>query len=221
MPYRLVFIGSTGGAVLSQVACHALTRGVTLEVVSDRPCGFLDVARRNGIDAVELTSVDGPAFSRALAQRYAGRADLVFLSFYTRLFRDPFLSQHQGRLFNCHPSLLPAFPGTQGFEDTLASSALFMGATLHAVDAGIDTGPALLQAALPLDRSLPVAENRHRIFLAQVYSALQFVRWVAEDRLRIGPGGAHVADARFGLSAFSPNLDPDLFDAFGITDSLA
>jgi phosphoribosylglycinamide formyltransferase-1 len=220
MNFRVVHIGSTGGGVLSRLLGHAWVRALSLEAVSDRACGTLDVARAAGLPAVQLDAADGLAFSDALAARYRGRDDLVFLSFYTRLFRGDFLQQHAGRIFNCHPALLPAFKGMRGFEDTLASSSLFMGATLHQVDAEMDHGPAVIQAALPLDRSQPVADNRHRLFLAQVYSTLQFLRWLHDGRLQPAPQGARLAGARFQPGIYAPGLDADLFDFLGVPNEL-
>jgi phosphoribosylglycinamide formyltransferase 1 len=218
---RVVFIGSTGGGVLSRLVRHAFVREAALEAVSDRDCGFLGVAAQAGIQALCLPAGDGLAFSNTLFERYAGRSDVVFLSFYTRLFRGAFLQAHAGRIYNCHPSLLPAFAGMHGFEDTLASSAMFMGSTLHLVDEGIDTGATLIQAAIPLDRSLPPALNRHKLFVSQVYAALQFVRWLLDGRVRVADGRVSVAGASYRPSLFSPNLDHDFFDRIGEPDELA
>lgn len=217
---RLVFVGSTGGGVLSRLLAHAFVREMTLEVVADRACGFVEVARGAGVPAVVLDSADGSAFSDALLRRYPDH-DTVFLSFYTRLFRGAFLERCQERLFNCHPSLLPAFKGMHGFEDTLASSATFMGCTLHRVNAEMDSGRTVIQAAIPLDRSLPQAENRHKVFLAQCYTTLQFLRWLHDGRLESTASGALVPRAAtYAPSMFAPNLDPDLFEFLGIADEL-
>lgn len=223
-PRPIVFIGSTGGGVLSRLGRHAFVREMTREAVADRPCGFLDVARGLGMPAVRLDAADGATFSDALQQRYAGQDDLLYLSFYTRLFGGDFLARQQGRLFNCHPSLLPMAPGMHGFEDTLAADCLFMGCTLHAIDAGIDTGAPVIQAALPIDRSRPAADNRHRVFLAQYYTSLQFLRWIHDDRLSfVADGRPAIRDARWQPSPFAPNLDDDFFDlleAVGETNEL-
>lgn len=219
---RIVFLGSTGGGVLSRLVRHAFVQEAALEALSDRACGFLDVASRAGIAAHCLPASTGQAFSDLLHARFAGRSDVVFLSFYTRLLKGELLAAHGGRIFNCHPSLLPSFAGMHGFEDTLASSATFMGSTLHVVDEGMDTGPIVLQAALPLDRSLPVASNRHKLFLSQVYGALQFIRWVRSGRLHTGTDGRpQVAGATWKPAVFAPNLDHDFFDFIGEPDELA
>lgn len=219
---RIVFLGSTGGAVLSRLLPHDFVQRATLEALSDRPCGFLEVARAAGVSARCLPADSGRAFADALQARYAGHDDLVFISFYTRLLSGDFLAAQRGRIVNAHPSLLPSFKGLHGFEDTLASSATFMGSTLHLVDDGMDTGAMLLQAAMPLDRSLPPAVNRHRLFLSQVYGTLQFVRWLREGRVSRCPDGAlRIDGARYRPAIFSPNLDADFFDFIGGPDELA
>ncbi len=218
---RVVFVGSTGGGVLSRLANHAFVREMTVEAVADRECGFVEVARSSGMRGSVIPSPDGLSFSNALYERYPANPDLIFLSYYTRLFRGDFLKANMGRIFNCHPSLLPAFKGMHGFEDTLASTSTFMGCTLHTVDDGIDTGHSVIQAAIPIDRSLSVAVNRHKIFLAQYYSTLQFLRWVRDGRLGLTPAKAVSIDgASFAPSIFSPNLDADFFAVIGEENQL-
>lgn len=219
--YRVVFLGSTGGAVLSRLVSHEFVRELTHEVVADRPCGFLQIAEQSGMATAMLPANNGHEFSMALHRRYDGMSNLIFLSFYTRLLTNPLLDGHKGRLFNCHPSVLPSFKGMHGFDDTYASSSLFMGCTLHQIDAGIDTGPCVLQAALPIDRRLPKAQLRHGVFLAQYYSALQFLLWLKQGRLVIdATGHASVRDLQFRTSPFSPNLDADFFAQCGIPNEL-
>jgi phosphoribosylglycinamide formyltransferase-1 len=220
-PYKIVFIGSAGGGVLSRLVQHAFVREMALEALSDRDCGFLSVAESAGIEGIKLASTDGLAFSDSICKRYRGRQDVIFLSFYSKLFKGVFLQENRGRVFNCHPSLLPAFKGLAGFEETLASNVKFMGSTLHLVDEGMDTGESIIQAALPIDRSLPVAENRHKVFLSQYYAAVQFLRWVHDGRLSLSSDGNYqLADAKFLPSVFSPNLDPDFFEFIGEANQL-
>ena len=207
--------------MLSRIVQHAFVRDMALEALSDRDCGFLTVAESAGIESVKLASTDGLAFSNSIYKRYGDRRDIVFLSFYSKLFKGIFLQENRGRVFNCHPSLLPAFKGLAGFEETLASNCTFMGSTLHLVDAGMDTGESIIQAALPIDRSLPVAENRHKVFLSQYYAAVQFLRWVHDGRLSLSPDGhVDLAGAKFLPSVFSPNLDPDFFEFIGEANQL-
>lgn len=221
MGEKVVFIGSTGGGVFSRLLQHEFVKTITYEAVSDRECGFLEVASRHGVSSVKLAANDGQKFSDYLFERYEKLTHLIFLSFYTKLFRGRFLDNRVGQIFNCHPSILPSFKGMSGFEDTLASSAMFMGCTLHQVDDGIDTGRIVIQAAIPLDRQLPVAENRHKIFLAQYYSTLQFLRWISERRISLdGHGRMCIERCAYAPSIFSPNLDADFFEFIGEANEL-
>ena len=218
---KIIFIGSAGGAVLSKLLEHSFVRDSSLEAVSDRKCGFLEVAENKGLKSLILPAADGGEFSDLLYARYQKKQEAIFLSFYTKILKGDLLKLNSGAIFNCHPSLLPAFKGLHGFEDTIRSTALFMGCTLHQIDAGMDSGPPLIQAALPIDRKLPFDINRHKIFLAQYYSTLQFIKWVHEDRLKIDDTGSFfVNGATYHQAPFSPNLDADFFSSTGIKNEL-
>ena len=219
--YKIVILGSTGGGVLSHALKHSFARDSIQEVVADRDCGLLSVARDFGLHQILLPAKDGAEFSDALLKRYGDRQDLLFLSFYTRLLSSALVCATKGRIFNCHPSLLPSFKGLRGFEDTLTSSAMFMGCTLHQVDTGVDTGKCVIQAAYPIDRNLPFHVNRHKIFLMQYYTTLQFFKWVHENRLQIDHKGIPVISGlRYRPSVFSPNLDEDFFKSASIDNEL-
>lgn len=219
--YSIVLIGSTGGGVLNKLLAHPFVSESVREVVSDRACGFLSVAEKFGIASVLLAAETGHEFSLKLSERYRSEQNVIFISFYTRLFSAAILQQHPGRFFNCHPSILPAFKGMNGFGETLSSSALFMGCTLHQVDSGIDSGKCIIQAAIPVDRTLPEQQNRHKIFLAQYYSTLQFIKWIAEERITLAEDELmRVRGLAYSPAIFSPNLDADFFTVTGLSDEL-
>lgn len=221
MTFKLVFIGSTGGAVLSKLLEHDYIRSMTYEVVSDRACGFLDVGARYNLPGIQIPCSNGAQFSDALYRRYRDVGKVIFISFYTRLFSGEFLKFNSGFIFNSHPSLLPSFKGMHGFEDTLNSSALFMGCSFHKVDAGMDTGECVIQAALPLNRSLSEKVNRHKIFIAQYYCLLQFTKWIYEERLEINEAGElFISNLNYNLSCFSPGLDADFFSFHKLNNEL-
>jgi phosphoribosylglycinamide formyltransferase-1 len=165
-----------------------------------------------------LPAQSGDQFSNLLSQKFFGR-DIVFILFYTKLLTEPFLSAHSRRIFNCHPSILPSCKGLDGFGDTLSSNSLFMGCTLHEVDSGVDTGMSVIQAAIPLNRRLDMSQNRQKIFLAQYYSTLQFIRWTTSDRIN-SANNWQLEEARYEPGVFSPNLDSDFFDYFKIKNEL-
>jgi phosphoribosylglycinamide formyltransferase-1 len=83
-------------------------------------------------------------------------ADLVVLAGFMKLFGDALLGRFGGRTVNTHPALSPAFPGMHGPAEALAYGVKVTGCTLFVVDSGIDTGPIVAQAVVPvLDEDTP------------------------------------------------------------------
>jgi phosphoribosylglycinamide formyltransferase-1 len=83
-------------------------------------------------------------------------ARLVVLAGYMELLGEEFLARFPGAVINVHPSLLPAFPGMAAIEQALAYGVKVFGVTVHFVDAGVDSGPVILQGAVELpDASEP------------------------------------------------------------------
>ncbi|HZK25604.1 MAG TPA: phosphoribosylglycinamide formyltransferase [Oscillospiraceae bacterium] len=77
--------------------------------------------------------------------------DLVILAGYMRLVTPAFVAAFPQRIMNIHPALLPAFAGTQGVADALNYGVKVTGCTVHFVDEGMDTGPIILQEAIPVN----------------------------------------------------------------------
>jgi phosphoribosylglycinamide formyltransferase-1 len=159
-------------------------------VLSDRPGAHaLERARRAGVPDRVLRPRDFPdrdAHDRAVAAacRAAG-ASLVVLAGYMRLVGPPFLEEWAMRCINVHPALLPAFPGLDAPAQALAYGAKVTGATVHFVDGGVDTGPVILQEAVPV---LPgdTVETLHRRIQAVEWRLLpQAVALAAAGRLRV------------------------------------
>jgi phosphoribosylglycinamide formyltransferase 1 len=94
---------------------------------------------------------DRAARDRAMADWLLERGvRLVVLAGYMELLDEVFLDRFPGAVINVHPSLLPAFPGLRAVEQALAYGVKVFGVTVHFVDAGVDTGPVILQAAVEL-----------------------------------------------------------------------
>jgi len=211
---NIVFIASTGGAVLNELLKHTAVHQATLQVVSDRNCGAIDKAKEHNIPVKILNASNGDEFSQLLDNYYRDK-NIIFISFYTKLLSSKFLKGRQGYVFNCHPSILPACKGMDGFGDTLRSNSLFIGCTLHEVNEEMDGGRSVIQCALPLDRSLEEDRNRHKVFLMQYYSTLQFLKWVIDEKLKVEKDWK-ISSPKYKAGIFSPNLDNDFEDFYGI-----
>jgi phosphoribosylglycinamide formyltransferase-1 len=124
-------------------------------VVSDRErAPALDRARRHGVPAVFLNPKDyagRTAYDAALlALLEAHRVELACLAGFMRILTPGFVRALAGRILNVHPSLLPAFPGLAAQRQALDHGVKVTGATVHFVDEGVDTGPIIFQAAVPV-----------------------------------------------------------------------
>jgi phosphoribosylglycinamide formyltransferase 1 len=121
-------------------------------------------ARAKGVATAVFARSDFPdreARDLALADWIDGQgAKLVVLAGYMELLGVAFLERFAGAVINVHPSLLPAFPGLEAIEQALAYGVKVFGVTVHFVDAGVDTGPVILQRAIELPGTLEPAEVR-------------------------------------------------------------
>jgi phosphoribosylglycinamide formyltransferase-1 len=123
-------------------------------VGSDRDAAGLEHARSRGIPTFVCSlrdHHDRAAWDRALAAAVAEhRPDLVVSAGFMKIVGPAVLEAFGGRLVNTHPALLPAFPGAHAVRDALAAGVQVTGATVHLVDAGLDTGPVLAQREVPV-----------------------------------------------------------------------
>ena len=123
-------------------------------VGSDRPAEGLEHARRRGLPTFVQPLREHPdraTWDRALAAAIAAhQPDLVVSAGFLKIVGPAVLAAFGGRLVNTHPALLPAFPGAHAVRDALAAGVPVSGATVHLVDAGVDTGPVLAQREVPV-----------------------------------------------------------------------
>ncbi len=154
---RLVLLTSRGGGhcmhIAERIAAGALTGLRLVAVVTDNPAaGVIAKCTARHID-VRIVPWPGRALreqhDRALAALLdALQADLVGLVGYLRLVGPTLVDAWRGRMFNLHPSLLPAYPGLRAIERAFAAGESELGATVHWVDEGCDTGAVIVQRSI-------------------------------------------------------------------------
>ena len=165
--------GSNFGVLLEAIDAGTLPAEVAL-VLSDNPqARILDRARAKGIDAAWIDPGPHPnRFSaeaqQAVSDRFrAAGCDLLVCAGFMRRLKDPVLSDFAGRIVNIHPSLLPAFPGRRAWGQAFDAGVTETGCTVHLIDAGIDTGPILAQAKVPILATDTVDDVQRRIQAAE------------------------------------------------------
>ncbi|MBR0671937.1 phosphoribosylglycinamide formyltransferase [Neoroseomonas soli] len=171
----LVLSNRAGAAGLA----HAAARGVPTAVVESRAFK----GDRAGFEA---------AMEAEIARHGAG---IIALAGFMRVLTEGFVARWEGRMINVHPSLLPAFPGLDTHARAIAAGVRLHGCTVHMVTAGVDEGPILAQAAVPVlpedtEASLAarVLAQEHRLYPAAL-------AWLAAGCVTIRDGRATVAAA--------------------------
>lgn len=113
------------------------------------------------------------------------RIDLICLAGFMRRVGQPLLDAYAGRILNIHPSLLPAFPGLEVQQQALDYGVKFSGCTVHFVDAGLDTGPIVAQAVVPVLDTDTAQTLAARILIEEHRIYTQAIALVLSGRYRI------------------------------------
>jgi formyltetrahydrofolate-dependent phosphoribosylglycinamide formyltransferase len=190
--------GSNMAALLAAAADPAYPAEIVLVLSNRADAGGLERARAAGFATAVVESRDfrgdRAGFEAAVEAELAGHGvELVALAGFMRVLTEGFVTRWAGRLVNIHPSLLPAFPGLDTHARALAAGVRLHGCTVHLVTPGVDEGPILAQAAVPVlpddtesTLAARVLEQEHRLYPAAL-------AWVAAGRVRVEGGVARLA----------------------------
>jgi phosphoribosylglycinamide formyltransferase 1 len=166
--------GSNLQALLDAAAADRLGGQVVVVLSNVAEAAGLERARRAGVPALVQDHRGRPRedHDRALLDHLrAHDVNLVCLAGYMRLLSPVLIRAYPGRVLNVHPSLLPAFPGLDAQRQAWEHGVKVSGATVHLVDEGLDTGPIVLQEAVPVlagdtpqTLAARILEAEHRIY---------------------------------------------------------
>ena len=166
--------GSNFEAIARNVAKGSLDAEIAV-VISNRPeARGLEIAQQMGLPAVSLPSkgLDREVYDRMVVTELRNhQVELVCLAGFMRLLSGYFIREFPGRILNIHPSLLPAFPGLDAQYQALEYGVKVSGCTVHFVDEDLDSGPIVMQAAVPVcdddtaeSLSARILTEEHRIY---------------------------------------------------------
>jgi phosphoribosylglycinamide formyltransferase 1 len=166
--------GSNFEAIAQQIACGKLEAQIAVVISNVENAPGLQKARQSGFETFFLSSkgLSREAFDRRIsAVLHEKQVDLVCLAGFMRLLSPFFIQAFRHRILNIHPSLLPAFPGLDAQRQALEYGVKYSGCTVHFVDEGLDSGPIILQAPVPvLDGdteealSARILQEEHRLY---------------------------------------------------------
>jgi phosphoribosylglycinamide formyltransferase-1 len=181
--------GSNLHAILQACARPGFPARVAV-VISDRErAPALERARAAGVEALWINPkdfADREVYDRALVSELEARGvGLVCHAGWMRILSPAYVRAFAGRALNIHPSLLPAFPGLHPQRQALDHGAKVSGATVHFLDEGVDTGPIVLQAAVPVEPSDTEETLAARILVEEHRLYPEAIRLFAEGRLQI------------------------------------
>ena len=171
---RLGIIGSSGGSALAAADACLVEAGHHQDwvVIADRECGLLSWARSHNHAATLVPYESEGSFSRISFELLSVSAVESVLLFYTRrVSRDLW-----GRIetVNIHPALLPRHPGLHAVKRAVAHGDLELGATLHRVDDGLDSGEILAQVVSPMPGPESSLDAERVSFLQKVWLTLSW-----------------------------------------------
>ena len=196
-PVRLGVLASGRGsnlqAIIDAIETGALHARIVVVVSNKREAPALDRARRHGITEVFLDPKPfsgrpdtREAYDRALLdvlQKH--EAELVLLAGYMKIVTSVLIQAYPHRIMNIHPALLPAFPGLDVQQKALDYGVKVSGCTVHFVTEGVDEGPIIVQAAVPIHEADTAETLAARILEQEHCLYPQAVQLYAEGKLHV------------------------------------
>jgi phosphoribosylglycinamide formyltransferase 1 len=183
--------GSNFRALAERCQDPAFPAEVTCLVTDDERSGAVAAAeslgvRWHAVDAGERRGRLRPGAEAEIVRTCeAERVGLVFLAGFMRVLEGELLSRFEGRIMNIHPSLLPSFKGLHAQRQALEYGVKLAGCTVHFVDASVDGGPIVLQAAVGVREDDSVESLRARVLEAEHRIVPRAVELFARGRLRV------------------------------------
>jgi phosphoribosylglycinamide formyltransferase-1 len=166
--------GSNFLAIADAIAAHRLDAEIAVVISNRSEAPGIALARERGLHTLALVSkgLDRETYDRQLIDELRrSRVDLICLAGYMRILSGHFIREFPQRILNIHPSLLPAFPGLDAQHQALEHGVKFSGCTAHFVEEGLDSGPIINQAVVPVHEddtaeslSARILKEEHRIY---------------------------------------------------------
>ncbi|KRM78427.1 phosphoribosylglycinamide formyltransferase [Lapidilactobacillus dextrinicus DSM 20335] len=167
--------GTNFSALMAAIKTQNLPIQIVRVVVDHANAPVIQRAAAENVPVLVVSYQNGKAAAEAkiLAQLATDKVAGIILAGYMRILSADFVQQYPQRIINLHPALLPSFPGRRGIEDAYHYGVKMTGVTVHFVNAGVDSGEIIAQAAVPIDEgeSLAALEAQIHQVEHQLYPA--------------------------------------------------
>jgi phosphoribosylglycinamide formyltransferase-1 len=178
--------GSNFEAISSTIATRKLDAEIAVVISNRASAAGLEIARERGIPMRVIASagLDRETYDKLLVEELrTHEVDLVCLAGFMRLLSAGFVRAFPNRVLNIHPSLLPAFPGLDAQRQALEYGVKITGCTVHLVDEFLDSGPIVVQSAVPVLDGDTVDTLSARILSQEHLIYSKAIQYFAEDRI--------------------------------------
>lgn len=192
--------GTNLQAILDAVASGKLRAKLGVVLSNVATAKALDRAKGAGVETAVVdhkAHSSREAFDAAVVEVLRAKGvDCVVLAGFMRLVTPVLLDAFKNRVVNIHPALLPAFPGVHAQKQALDYGVRVSGCTVHFVDAGMDTGPVIAQATVPVLDDDTEETLRDRILEKEHALLPEVLQWIADGRVEVVPPAAPGARPR-------------------------
>jgi len=181
--------GSNFQAIIDEIETGRLPASIEILIVDNPEAYAIERAKKHGITYLYINpknfSTKEAFYEKIRDELLLREVELVILAGFMRIVKKPLLDAFPNRIMNIHPALLPSFPGLHGQKQAVDYGVRISGCTVHFVDESVDSGPVIIQAAVPVhpdDTEETLSERilklEHRIFP-------EAIRLYAEGRLKV------------------------------------
>jgi len=181
--------GSNLQAIIDSIEQEELNAHISIVISSTRDAMALKRAEKHGIKTIFIDPtayLNSKEYDKVLIEKLKEFSiDLICLAGYMRILGEEVIQTFKEKIINIHPSLLPAFPGLNAQKQAIVHGVKFSGCTVHFVDSGVDSGPIILQTAVPVYDNDDEKSLSKRILEQEHYLYPKAINMIKENQIKI------------------------------------
>ncbi len=181
--------GSNLQAIIDNIERKELDVNLSVVISDKKEAAALERAKKNGIKTIfidPMAYLNSQEYDKELIKNLRELSvDLICLAGYMRILGKEVIENFDRKIINIHPSLLPAFPGLNAQKQAIKYGVKFSGCTVHFVDSGVDTGPIIMQTAVPVYDNDDEKSLSKRILEQEHYLYPKAIKMIRESKITI------------------------------------